>query len=109
MGDVSELFGLEMMLRIMGIAGLLTNTGLLYITATQLTDLLRELSPRSIRSAVLLLKDGCQQVAMKPDFVVFNIPDEFVVGYGLDYQDEYRNLPFVGTLEETDLKRHPSP
>lgn len=78
-------------------------------TMQKLTDLLRELSPRSIRSAVLLLKDGCQQVAMKPDFVVFNIPDEFVVGYGLDYQDEYRNLPFVGTLEETDLKRHPSP
>lgn len=75
-------------------------------TLDRLTGMLNEMGPRSVRSAVLLLKNGCQQVEMRPDFVVFNIPDEFVVGYGLDYQDEYRNLPFVGCLEEEDLKRH---
>ena len=36
---------------------------------------------------------------MKPDFVGFTIPDEFVVGYGLDYRDQYRNLPYVAALE----------
>lgn len=75
-------------------------------TMKTLTGLLQELEPKSLRSAVLLFKDGCQLVEMRPDFVVFNIPDEFVVGYGLDYQDEYRNLPFVGSLEEEDLRRH---
>lgn len=75
-------------------------------TLERLHLLLAELQPRSLRSAVLLFKDGCQKVEMRPDFVIFNIPDEFVVGYGLDYQDEYRNLPFVGVLEEADLLRH---
>ncbi len=41
---------------------------------------------------------------MRPDFVAFEIPDEFVVGYGLDYQDHYRNLPYLGVLEESDLQ-----
>lgn len=75
-------------------------------TMVKLTELLYSMQPRSVRTAVLLLKDGCQQVTMRPDFVTFNIPDEFVVGYGLDYEDEYRNLPYVGVLEEEDLQRH---
>ncbi|MEY4566846.1 MAG: Hypoxanthine-guanine phosphoribosyltransferase, partial [Planctomycetota bacterium] len=54
-----------------------------------------EFQPKSLRAAVLLNKVGRQQVDMQPDFVGFNIPDEFVVGYGLDYQDHYRNLPYV--------------
>jgi len=62
-----------------------------------------ELSPTSVRSAVLLRKQGRQEVALQPDHVCFDIPDEFVVGYGLDYQDEYRNLPFVATLEPHDI------
>ena len=61
--------------------------------------------PRSVQSAVLLLKSGCQQVQSRPDFVAFEIPDEFVVGYGLDYNDEYRNLPFLGVLEPADLQQ----
>lgn len=60
--------------------------------------------PRSVSSAVLLRKSGRQQVAMQPDFVTFEIPDAFVIGYGLDYCDEYRHLPFIGTLESTDLR-----
>ena len=65
---------------------------------------IRENRPRSIRSAVLLRKTGRQQVTMQPDFVTFEIPDEFVIGYGLDYCDEYRHLPFIGTLESSDLR-----
>jgi len=63
-----------------------------------------ELKPKSLRSAVLLNKQGKQEVSMQPDFVAFNIPDEFVVGYGLDYQDHYRNLPYLACLEPQDLQ-----
>jgi hypoxanthine phosphoribosyltransferase len=62
-----------------------------------------ELSPTSIRSAVLLRKRGRQEVANGPDFAAFEIPDEFVVGYGLDYADEYRHLPYLAALEPSDL------
>jgi hypoxanthine phosphoribosyltransferase len=62
-----------------------------------------ELRPTSIRSAVLLRKLGRQEVAATPDYVAFEIPDEFVVGYGLDYRDEYRNLPYLAALEPADL------
>jgi hypoxanthine phosphoribosyltransferase len=47
-----------------------------------------DLGPRSVRSAVLLRKSGRQEVDLNPDFVTFEIPDEFVIGYGLDYCDE---------------------
>jgi hypoxanthine phosphoribosyltransferase len=60
--------------------------------------------PRSITTAVLLHKEGRQVVELEPDFVAFRIPDEFVVGYGLDYQDLFRNLPFLAILEESDLQ-----
>jgi hypoxanthine phosphoribosyltransferase len=60
--------------------------------------------PASVRSAVLLRKTGRCEVAIQPDFVVFDIPDEFVVGYGLDHEDRYRNLPYVAALEPGDLK-----
>ena len=52
---------------------------------------------------MLLRKQGRQEVALVPDYGVFEIPDAFVVGYGLDYQDAYRNLPHVAVLEEEDL------
>jgi hypoxanthine phosphoribosyltransferase len=57
---------------------------------------LRSLGTASVRTAVLLRKEGRQEVPIEPDFVGFTIPNEFVVGYGLDYDDEYRNLPFIG-------------
>jgi hypoxanthine phosphoribosyltransferase len=63
-----------------------------------------ELRPRSLRTAVLLAKEGRQQVAYRPNYAAFNIPDEFVVGYGLDYNDMYRNLPYIAVLEEEDLE-----
>ncbi|MGE0755731.1 MAG: hypoxanthine phosphoribosyltransferase [Pirellulaceae bacterium] len=64
---------------------------------------LSELAPQSLRTCVLLRKLGRQEVELEPDFVGFEIPDEFVVGYGLDYRDHYRNLPFLATLEPGDL------
>jgi len=54
--------------------------------------------PASVRVTVLLRKRGRQSVPLEPDYVGFEIPDEFVVGYGLDYNDEYRQLPFIGVL-----------
>lgn len=72
-------------------------------TLKKVIALTQQLGPSSVRSAVLLRKDGCQQVAVEPDFVCFDIPDEFVVGYGLDHQDAYRNLSFVAALEPDDL------
>ena len=49
---------------------------------------------------VLLRKQGRQQVAIEPDYIGFDIGDEFVVGYGLDYMERYRNLPCVGVLRK---------
>jgi hypoxanthine phosphoribosyltransferase len=77
------------------------------ITLFEVISLLDEFSPKSIRSAVLLLKQGKQQVAMRPDYVGFEIPDEFVVGYGLDYNDAFRNLPYLAVLEPSDLDQLP--
>lgn len=67
---------------------------------------MRKMGPKSVRSVVLLRKEGRQEVELEPDFVGFPIPDEFVVGYGLDYQDEYRNLPYLSSLEPADLENH---
>lgn len=63
-----------------------------------------QMEPASLASAVLLHKQGRQQVEIQPDFVAFHIPDEFVVGYGLDYQDLYRNLPYLAVLESHDIE-----
>jgi hypoxanthine phosphoribosyltransferase len=54
---------------------------------------------------VFLRKEGTSKVTQRPDYSVFDIPNAFVVGYGLDYEDLYRNLPYVGVLEEADLKQ----
>jgi hypoxanthine phosphoribosyltransferase len=75
-------------------------------TLAALVDEIKSHEPRSVRSAVLLLKQGRQEVAMRPDHVAFEIPDAFVVGYGLDYQDAFRHLPYVAVLEDHDLGPH---
>jgi hypoxanthine phosphoribosyltransferase len=72
-------------------------------TLAQTVDALRQLDPTSIRTCVLLLKRGRQEVSLQPDFVGFEIPDEFVVGYGLDYRDLYRNLPYLAALESAEI------
>lgn len=81
----------------------------IYDTGHTLADtvrLMRQLGPSSVRTCVLLLKRGRQEIDLPVDHVGFEIPNEFVVGYGLDYQDEYRNLPFLAALEESDLASH---
>jgi len=75
-------------------------------TLAETVRLMRSLGPTSIRTCVLLLKKERQEVDMPVDHVGFDIPNEFVVGYGLDYQDEYRNLPFLAALEDSDLASH---
>ncbi len=75
-------------------------------TLEKVVALMKSYSPSSVRSAVLLKKTGRQEVQYTPDFVAFDIPDEFVVGYGLDFNDEYRNLPYLAALEESDLAKH---
>ena len=72
-------------------------------TLVEVIAQMQALGPTSLRSAVLLRKKERQEVTMDPDFVVFDIPDEFVVGYGLDYNDAYRNLTYLATLEPDDL------
>ena len=78
----------------------------IFDTGHTLVEVIAQLAvhhPESIRSAVLLRKADRCEVAIEPDYVVFEIPNEFVVGYGLDYDDRYRNLPFVAALEPEDL------
>jgi hypoxanthine phosphoribosyltransferase len=73
-------------------------------TLAEVLSRMDEMSPRSLRSAVLLRKQGRQEVKLQPDFVAFDIPNEFVVGYGLDYHDAYRNLPYLAALEANELE-----
>lgn len=73
-------------------------------TLARLLDQFDQMGATSVRSAVLLHKHRSGQAPVRPDFVAFRIPDEFVVGYGLDFQDLYRNLPFLAVLETDDLQ-----
>lgn len=75
-------------------------------TLLRVMERMREFQPTSLRTAVLLRKRARQEVEYNPDFVAFDIPDEFVVGYGLDYEDMYRNLPYLAALEPEDIERH---
>ena len=61
---------------------------------------LQELKPRSLKSCVLLDKTSRRVEPIHPDYAGFEIPDLFVVGYGMDFAERYRNLPFVGVLKE---------
>lgn len=72
-------------------------------TLTKLKSAIQAFEPLSIRSAVLLVKEGRSEVETAPDYHCFRIPDVFVIGYGLDYNDDFRHLPFIGALDEIDL------
>ncbi|MCA9035847.1 MAG: hypoxanthine phosphoribosyltransferase [Planctomycetaceae bacterium] len=61
-------------------------------------------NPSSIKSAVLLWKTARSRVELEPTYYGFKIPDEFVVGYGLDYNDEFRHLPYIGIPDPQDLE-----
>ena len=68
-------------------------------TLSYLMENLRQRNPRSLRLCTLLDKPERRVTDVKVDYTGFNIPDEFVVGYGLDYAQKYRNLPYIGVVE----------
>lgn len=68
-------------------------------TLRAVADKLTEAGAAEVRTGVLLAKDREREVEVEADYVGFEIGDEFVIGYGLDYQGRYRNLPYVGTLK----------
>ena len=68
-------------------------------TLSYLIDILGKRKPESIHLCTLLDKPERRVRDVKVDYSCFNIPDEFVVGYGLDYAQKYRNLPFIGVVE----------
>lgn len=68
-------------------------------TLYYLREILQQRNPASIRIATLLNKPARREADIHPDYVCFEVPDEFVVGYGLDYAEKYRNLPFIGVLK----------
>lgn len=67
-------------------------------------ELLRR-NPESVKLCTLLDKPDRRVVDIKADYTCFEVPDEFVVGYGLDYDQKYRNLPYVGIVEREDYTR----
>ncbi|HGY91167.1 MAG TPA: hypoxanthine phosphoribosyltransferase [Planctomycetes bacterium] len=69
-------------------------------TLLKVTNLLRERGATDVRTCVLLDKKARRIVNMEADYVGFEVPDYFVVGYGLDFADKYRNLPYIGVLRE---------
>ncbi len=68
-------------------------------TLMYITDNLRTRNPASLKICTLLNKPSRREVDVRLDYVGFDIPNEFVVGYGLDFNELYRNLPFVGVLK----------
>lgn len=69
------------------------------ITLSHLVPMLEMRRPNSVRLCTILSKPSRRQADIEPDYLGFEVPDEFVVGYGLDYDEKYRNLPFVGVLK----------
>ena len=75
----------------------IVDTGL---TLAYLQDILRARAPRTLRTACLLSKPARRQTEVNVEYIGFEIEDRFVVGYGLDYAEWYRNLPYIGVLNE---------
>jgi len=74
----------------------IVDTGL---TLTYLQEILRARGPRVLRTACLLSKPSRRKIDVKVEYIGFTIEDKFVIGYGLDYAEQYRNLPYIGVLE----------
>ena len=74
----------------------IVDTGL---TLTYLQDILRARAPRSLKTACLLSKPSRRKVEVKVEYVGFTIEDKFVIGYGLDHAERYRNLPDIAVLD----------
>ena len=69
------------------------------ITLSYLRELLLKRNPASLKICTLLNKPERRIADVKPDYVAFEVPDEFVIGYGLDYASRYRNMPYIGILK----------
>jgi len=74
----------------------IVDTGL---TLHYLQEILRARNPKSLRTACLLSKPSRRKIDVKVEHIGFSIEDRFVVGYGLDYSEQYRNLPYIGVLQ----------
>ena len=75
----------------------IVDTGL---TLTYLQDILRARAPKTLRTACLLSKPSRRLVDVKVEYVGFTIEDKFVIGYGLDFAEKYRNLPHIAVMDE---------
>ena len=69
------------------------------LTIAYVLDMLRRRGPASLKVCALLVKEKAAEAGLKADYVGFTIPNKFVVGYGLDFDEKYRNLPFLGVLQ----------
>lgn len=69
------------------------------LTLSYISELLQSRNPKSVRICTLLDKPERRKAQVHADYFGFRVPDEFVVGYGLDYDEKYRNLPYVGVLK----------
>ena len=69
------------------------------VTFAAISDMLCQNKPASLKTVALCDKADCRVNGMEADYVGFKIPDEFVVGFGLDYAGDYRNLPYIGVLK----------
>ena len=69
------------------------------VTLSNLVPMLKMRKPNSVKICTILDKPSRRKADIQPDYEGFQVPDEFVVGYGLDYDEKYRNLPYVGVLK----------
>lgn len=69
-------------------------------TLEYLINSLKNYNPKSLKMACLLSKSARRVVELNVDYIGFSIPDEFVIGYGMDYNEKYRNLPYIGVLRQ---------
>ncbi|SHF08562.1 hypoxanthine phosphoribosyltransferase [Seinonella peptonophila] len=70
------------------------------LTLRHLVDLLEQRNPASVKTVALLDKSICRTADIEANYVGFEVPNEFIVGFGLDYDEQYRNLPYIGVLKK---------
>ena len=75
------------------------------VTLSNLVPMLKMRNPSSVKICAILNKPTRRKADIQPDYEGFQVPDEFVVGYGLDYDEKYRNLPYVGVLKPQVYER----
>lgn len=75
------------------------------VTLSNLVPMLKMRDPNSVRICAILDKPSRRRADIQADYIGFQVPDEFVVGYGLDYDEKYRNLPYVGVLKPSAYEK----